>query len=181
MDSGIIRRREIRRSKYQTRLNMIKESVLKKIFSFLFAKFFKINDSAQKIALGVGLGVFSGLIPGTGPAAALFLAFIFKANRAAALFGSILTNTWLSLVTFILAIKVGSVILGRHWQEVHQKGVTLIHDFHWAKFFKLSFLDVLLPVILGYLIIGICLGLISYLIVLSIIKRSAYLSHLQKH
>ena len=55
---------------------MSKESILKKIISFIFAKLFKINDSAQKIALGVGLGVFSGLMPGTGPAAALFLAFI---------------------------------------------------------------------------------------------------------
>ena len=160
---------------------MRKEPLFKKIVSFIFSKLFKINDSAQKIALGVGLGVFTGLMPGTGPAAALFLAFIFKANRAAALCGSILTNTWLSLVTFILAIKVGSAILKLHWQEVYQKGVTLIQDFHWAKFFKLSFLEVLLPVILGYLIIGICLGVVSYFIVLSIIKKNPYLTRLQKH
>lgn len=153
---------------------MPKESIFKKIISFIFAKLFKINDSAQKIALGVGLGVFSGLMPGTGPAAALFLAFVFRANRAAALLGSILTNTWLSVVTFILAIKVGSIVLSRHWQGVYQKAQGLIRDFHWAKLFKLSFLDVLLPVIIGYLIIGLFLGLISYLVVLLIIRRSFY-------
>ena len=150
---------------------MPKESILKKIINFIFSKLFKINDSAEKIALGVGLGVFSGLMPGTGPAAALFLAFIFRANRAAALAGSILTNTWLSVVTFILAIKVGSLVLSRHWQEVHQKAGCLIRDFHWGSFFKLSFLDVLLPVIIGYLIIGLCLGIISYGIVFLIIKK----------
>ena len=75
--------------------------MLKKIPGFIFDKLFKINDSAEKIALGVGLEVFSGLMPGTGPTAALFLAFIFRANRAAALLGSMLTNTWLSVVTFI--------------------------------------------------------------------------------
>jgi uncharacterized protein (DUF2062 family) len=151
---------------------MAKESILRKIINFIFAKLFKINDSAQKIALGVALGVFSGLIPGTGPAAALFLAFVFRANRAAALLGSILTNTWLSLVTFVLAVKVGSIVLSRHWLEVYQKAQSLVRDFHWGSFLKLSFLDVVLPVIIGYLIIGLFLGLVSYLIVLLIIKRS---------
>jgi uncharacterized protein len=150
---------------------MPKESIFKKIINFIFAKLFKINDSARRIALGVGLGVFSGLMPGSGPAAALFLAFVFRANRAAALMGSILTNTWLSVVTFILAIKVGSIVLSRHWQEVHQKAGGLIQDFHWGSFFKLSFLDVLLPVIIGYLIIGLCLGIISYSVVFLIIRR----------
>ena len=153
---------------------MPKVSIFKKIINFILAKLFMINDSAQRIALGVGLGVFAGLLPGTGPAAALFLAFIFKANRASALLGSLLTNTWLSLITFILAIKVGSVILKTHWQEVYQKAQGLIHDFHWVKFFKLSFLEVLLPVITGYIIIGLFLGITSYLITLLIIRRNAH-------
>ena len=143
----------------------------KKIINFIFAKFFQINDSAHKIALGVGLGVFSGLLPGTGPAAALFLAFVFRANRAAALLSSLLTNTWLSLVTFILAIKLGSVILKASWKEVYQKAGGLINDFHWVKFFKLSFAEVLVPVITGYLIMGLFLGLVSYLLTLFLIRR----------
>lgn len=150
---------------------------LGKAIGFAFARLaalLKINDSAQKIALGVGLGVFSGLLPGTGPAAALFLAFVFRANQAAALLSSIFTNTWLSLVTFILAIKVGSVILKLRWQEVHQQARGLIRDFHWANFFKLSFLQALSPVIIGYAIIGLFLGVISYLIVLLIIRRNFY-------
>lgn len=155
---------------------MSKESIFRKIINFIFAKLFKINDSAQKIALGVGLGVFSGLIPGTGPAAALFLAFVFRANRAAALLGSILTNTWLSLVTFVLAVKVGSIVLSRHWQQVYQKAQSLIRDFHWGSFLKLSFLDVVLPVVIGYLIIGLFLGLVSYLIVLLVIRRTLHKS-----
>lgn len=155
-------------------MNMPSESFLKKIINFIFAKLFLIHDSAPKIALGVGLGVFAGLLPGTGPAAALFLAFIFRANRAAALFGSILTNTWLSLVTFILAIKLGSVILNLCWQQVYQKAQGLIYDFHWVKFLKLSFLEVLLPVITGYIVIGLFLGIVSYLITLLIIRRNAH-------
>jgi len=153
---------------------MAKESGFKKIIDFIFSNLFKIDDSAQKIALGVGLGVFSGLMPGTGPLAAMFLAFIFRANRAAALFGSLLTNTWLSLVTFILAIKAGSVILKMDWRQVQQKAQILIKDFSWFKFFKLSFFDVFLPVITGYLIIGLVLGAFSYLVTFLIIRRNFY-------
>ncbi|MDD5692709.1 MAG: DUF2062 domain-containing protein [Candidatus Omnitrophica bacterium] len=150
---------------------MPRESAFKKFISAIINKLFKINDSPQRIALGVGLGVFSGLIPGMGPVASLFLAFIFRANRAAALLGSLLTNTWISLVTFILAIKAGSLVLGLHWQDVEQKMQGLLHDFSWAKFFKLSFMDVLLPVLTGYLIIGLLLAAASYLATLAIIKK----------
>lgn len=153
---------------------MAEESKFKKIVNFIFFRLFKINDSAQKIALGVGLGVFSGLMPGTGPVAAIFLAFIFRANRAAALFGSLLTNTWLSLVTFILAIKAGSVILKMDWHQVQQKAQILAQDFSWFKFFKLSFFEVLLPVVTGYLVIGLILGAICYLITFLIIRRNFY-------
>ncbi len=144
--------------------------LFKKIIFFLFAKLFKINDTPQKVALGVGLGVFAGLIPGTGPIAALFMAFVFRANRAAALFGSMFTNTWLSLATFILAIKAGSLVLKVDWQKVQQQAQVLSRDFSWAKLFKLSFLDVLLPVFTGYLIIGLFLGTLCYLITLFVIR-----------
>ena len=153
---------------------MPEESIFKKIINFIFSKLFKINDSPQKIALGVGLGVFSGLMPGTGPIAALFLAFIFRANRAAALLGSLITNTWLSFVTFILAIKNGSVILERDWHQVYQKAQLLVKDFGLLKFFKLSFSDVFLPVSIGYLVIGLILGVLCYLITFLIVRRNSY-------
>jgi uncharacterized protein (DUF2062 family) len=151
---------------------MPKDTRLAKVIEFIFSKFFKINDSAQKISLGVGLGVFAGLFPGTGPAAALFLAFIFRANRAAALLGGLLTNTWLSVVTFILAIKVGSVILKMNWHLVQEQAQGLFKNFSWAGFLKLSFSEVLLPLITGYLVIGLVLGALSYWLTLLIIRRN---------
>ncbi len=147
------------------------EPMLNKIIQFIFSKLFKINDSPEKIALGVAVGVFAGLLPGTGPAAALFLALTLKANRAAALFGGLLTNTWLSIVTFILAIKVGSVILKLNWLLVQERVQKLFQEFAWMSFFKFSFLEILLPVIIGYLVIGLVLGLLGYFLTLFIIRR----------
>lgn len=145
---------------------MPKDTFFSKVRGLVIDKLLKIDDSAHKIALGAGLGVFSGFMPGTGPVAALFLAFVFRANRAAALLGSILTNLWLSLITFILAVKIGSLVLNRSWQDIYQKAVAVLSDFHLKDLFALSFLDIILPVVTGYLIIGAILGLITYAAVL---------------
>lgn len=141
-----------------------------KFFRLLYLKLCRINDTPQKIALGIGLGVFSAIIPGTGPLAALFLAFIFRANRASALLGSLLVNTWFSLLILLPAIKLGAGILGLNWQVIYQEWVSLLKGPNKASLFKLPILKIAFPVILGYLLIAFCLALFSYLFALAIIK-----------
>jgi uncharacterized protein (DUF2062 family) len=151
-------------------------NIVKRSFGFIYQKLFLINDTPQKIALGIGLGVFAGILPGTGPLAALFLALAFRANRAAALLGSAFTNTWLSLVSFLLAVKIGSTILKVKWEDVQAGWSALIKEFSWKALSKLSLLETLLPVILGYFIIALACGLIAYIIALLIalqIKRNS--------
>lgn len=150
---------------------MKKENKIVKFFRLLFAKLFLINDTPQKIALGLGLGVFSGILPGSGPVAALFLAFIFRVNRAGALIGCLLTNTWLSFVTFFLAIKAGSAILGIHWQQVQQNWNYFLSKFGWSGVFKISALKIILPVIVGYFVVAFCLGVVTYLVTLVAILK----------
>lgn len=146
----------------------------REFFRLLYIKLFKINDSPQRIASGLGLGVFTGIIPGTGPVAALFLAFIFRVNRASALLGSLLTNTWLSIVTFLLSVKVGSAIMDSSWQEAKEQWLLFLKDFRWLSLFKLSVLKLILPVISGYFIVAFCLGFLTYLITLAIIIKIRY-------
>jgi hypothetical protein len=141
-------------------------------FHSLYIKLFKINDSPQRIALGLGLGVFSGIFPGTGPIASLFLAFLFRANRASALIGSLLTNTWLSVLIFILSVKAGSVIFGIRWQQLRQDWNYLLINFNWRNLFKLSALKVILPVFIGYFVIALAIGLLVYLITLPVIIQA---------
>jgi len=141
-----------------------------KVFNTIYERLFKINDTPQKIALGMGLGVFSGIFPGMGPIAALFLALVLKANRASTLLGCLLTNTWLSVVTFIFAIQAGSAILGINWRNVQQDWNHVLEGFSWLNFFKFSVLKLIFPVILGYLLIGIIIGVFTYLITLIVIR-----------
>ncbi|MFA5096741.1 MAG: DUF2062 domain-containing protein [Candidatus Omnitrophota bacterium] len=132
-----------------------------KVKAFFVQKLFKINDTPQRVAIGFGLGVFTGIFPGAGPLAALFLAFVFRANRASALIGSLLTNTWLSVVTSLLAIKTGSAIFKVDWQTVRAGFSSSVGNWQWQVF---------LPVISGYIIIALALGIIAYIAALLILK-----------
>ncbi len=137
----------------------------------IYSKLFKINDSPQKIALGFGLGVFLGILPGTGPVASLFLAFLLRLNRASALLGSLLVNTWINIVTFLLAIKIGSVIMGLNWQQVYNESLLIFKNFHFAGLFRLPVFKIILPLLIGYFIIALCAGVFAYIIVLVILSR----------
>ncbi len=137
----------------------------------LYDKLFKINDSPQKIALGLGLGVALGVVPGTGPVAALFLAVAFKINRAAALLGSLITNTWLSFATFLLALRIGSAIFKISTEALKSDWTGIFNNFQWENLFKVSFFRVILPIFSGYLIVSVILGATVYLVALIIIRK----------
>jgi len=148
-----------------------KSNNIPRFLKLIYLKLFRIHDTPQKIALGVGMGVFLGILPGTGPIAAIFMAFVLRVNRAAALLGSLATNTWLSIVTFFLSIKIGSSIIGVHWQDVHRNWLEFLKDFKFINLFKLTTLEIVLPVIVGYFVVSFCLGIIAYLITLNVITR----------
>jgi len=146
----------------------------KRLLKLSYLKLFRINDTPQRIALGVGIGVFLGNAPGAGPIAAVCMAFILRINRAAALLGSLATNTWLSIVTFLLSIKVGSSIMGVSWQEAHRSWAQFLENFKFINLFKLTTLNIILPIIVGYFVVSLSLGIIAYLVTLIIIRRIKY-------
>ncbi|MFA5287451.1 MAG: DUF2062 domain-containing protein [Candidatus Omnitrophota bacterium] len=153
---------------------MNKEKTGNKLTAFLntlYQKLFKINDTPNKIALGLGLGVASGMFPGTGPLAALFLAVFFKVNRASALLGSLITNTWLSFVTFFLALRLGSAIFGISWDVLKNESRALFTGFQWGYLFKSSFLKIVMPLLAGYILTALFLGVFVYLASLIIIRK----------
>jgi uncharacterized protein (DUF2062 family) len=146
------------------------ENRILSFFKTVYLKLFEINDSPQRIALGLGLGVFSGIMPGAGPLAALFLAWLFKVNKGSALLGSLLTNTWLSIAIFFLSIKVGAGIMGLNWQNIFNYSLIILEDFRWGDLFKISLLKIIFPVVLGYVAVALSLGFLVYLITFLLIR-----------
>ncbi len=128
----------------------------------LYQKLVLMDDSPHAIALGFGVGVFLGILPGTGPLAAVGLAFVFKLNKAAALLGSVLTNTWLSVITFVMAVKLGSWICNVSWQDVSAQVKDLIKHFSFHNLFDVSIWQILKPLLIGYALVGVLCGLMAY-------------------
>ena len=140
-------------------------------FKTLYEKLVIINDSPQRVALGFGVGVFIGNLPGVGPVAALVTAAILRINKAAAVLGALLINTWFGIITMVVSMKLGCSILGIEWHEAYAQFKALIKDFHFSILFKDSARNVLLPFLLGQFIISLVLGIIGYLLVLWVIYK----------
>lgn len=147
-----------------------KKNKLFRNLKLAYLKLFRINDTPQKIALGFGIGIFLGIMPGTGLLAAIGAAFVLRINRASALLGSLLVNTWINVVTFVFAVKIGAGVTGADWQQIYADSYLTLKGFHFMKFLQLSLPKVVLPIIIGFFIIALCAGLISYIMVLILFK-----------
>lgn len=139
-------------------------------FRAIYRKIFLIDDTPHRISLGFALGVLAGILPLTGPIAAMFLAFLFRVNRAAALLGSLLTNTWISIATFLLSIKIGSAIMGIDWHAAYDRCTVFIKNFRWAGIGTAPVFDILFPLVLGYAVISLAAGLIVYIVSVTVIS-----------
>lgn len=143
---------------------------LGRLLKLTYVKLVKLNDTPQKIALGFGIGVFAGVMPMAGPVVAVFLAYLFRVNKASAFLGGLLTNTWISILSLILSIKVGAFIFGVEWATLHKSWSMLWKHFHWSNLLKASALEIVLPIAVGYLTIAFIAALIAYVLALVIVK-----------
>ncbi|PIW66607.1 MAG: hypothetical protein COW11_02440 [Candidatus Omnitrophica bacterium CG12_big_fil_rev_8_21_14_0_65_43_15] len=126
----------------------------------IYNKLVKANDTPHRIALGFGIGVFYGLFPFVGVVFTIITSLIFKANKASALIGCFVTNTWMTALLLLPSIKVGSKMFGVDWRAVWQ-------DMRLKDFSS----DVLLPSIVGFLTIALAVGVLGYLISLFFIIK----------
>ncbi|MCX5681635.1 MAG: DUF2062 domain-containing protein [Candidatus Omnitrophica bacterium] len=147
------------------------QNKIARLLRFIYLKLFRINDSPSKVALGFGLGVFVAVMPGVGPVAALILAFIFRVNRASALLGSILFNTWLGIAIFLFAVQTGSAVMGVDYHAVCDGWSVFLKNFNWTNLLQVSAIKVLVPIGVGYFIISLGLGCISSVIVFMIAQK----------
>jgi len=148
----------------------IKKNSRTRFFRFIYLKLFRINDTPHKIAFGFGLGVFLGILPGTGPVASVVVAAILRANKAAALLGSLITNTWLSFALIPLSIKMGSVIMGCNYLDIQDKWRTFLNTFTWKNLPKLGAIEFLVPVVIGMAVIAFLCGLVSFTVILLVLS-----------
>ena len=140
-------------------------------------KLWHLNDSPHRIALGFALGIFFGILPGAGPIAAATVAFIFRVNPVAAVTGSLLTNTWLSFVTWIPALELGSLVTGGDGPGLYAQTQELIKNFSLSNLWDISVVKILKPFLIGNVVIAASLSLMTYVVTRVIfVKRRKRLS-----
>ena len=145
-----------------------------KFLKLTYLKLIRIDDTPHKIAVGLGLGVFAGVMPFAGPIVAVFLAILFKANRISAFLGGLLTNTWITVIAFFFSIKIGAFLFGVDGNIIRARWTALFKDFHLSTLFKLSAFEIILPVLTGYIVIALssaCAAYIAAIIIVKSIKR----------
>ncbi len=125
-----------------------------------------INDAPNKIALGFGLGLFLGVLPGTGVIAAVVCSVALRVNKAAALTGALLVNTWINIVAFPLALVVGGFVFRIDPDLLQVKWLALLADFTWNALLDTLILYAALAVFVGYLLLGLAMGIVGYVICL---------------
>ena len=86
---------------------------------YAYVRLVRINDSPQKIAWGLAVGVFLGVFPtfGLGTVVALALAIAFKFNKVAAILGSFIMNPLTTPFFWTASSVLGALLVNRDWHH----------------------------------------------------------------
>jgi len=112
-----------------------------------FKTLVRFNDAPHRLALAFGLGVFLGIIPGTGAMAAAAVAALFRLSLPVMVAGALLTNPITTPFVYLASFLLG------HWLLGDQLMTNRIGS-------------ILLETLAGNLILAVSLALIGYLLVL---------------
>lgn len=97
-----------------TRNNRSLHVRLKRQARYYYLRLLRINDPPERIARGVSIGVIMGILPtfGLGTVFAFALSFVFRANKAAAVIGSVIMNPLTQPFFIAASITLGSALTG---------------------------------------------------------------------
>lgn len=86
----------------------------------IYLRIMRLDDPPERIARGAAIGVFMGIFPtfGAGTILSLGAAFILRANKAAAVIGSLIMNPFTSPFFWTLSVIVGSLLLREDYRAV---------------------------------------------------------------
>jgi uncharacterized protein len=139
-------------------------------FKKFLKHFFLIDDSPHKIAAGVATGLFCGMVPGEGVLTSLFFAYIFRFNRLATLISVAAFNMWTTLAVLPFAAAIGGLLFKVDPNSLSQNFHTT-YDVGWGYFFtKVFFLELVLPLMAGYVIVALAISLTCYFFLYLLLK-----------
>ena len=97
---------------------------LRRVTKLYYLKTIRLDDPPEKIARGVAIGVFIGIMPTVGLAMLLsfLLAVLFKANKAAAILGTFVMNPITTPLFWSMSLAVGGLVFWRDTASIFSIG-----------------------------------------------------------
>jgi len=125
-----------------------------------------LRESPESIARGLALGVFAGFFPllGLQTAIGLGLATVFRGHKLTAVFGTWISNPLTYVPIFALNFKVGRWLLNCQ-EDFILDSVGSIEDL------TAEGIQLVAPLFLGCVVMGLIAGAIAYFLGLNLIKR----------
>jgi uncharacterized protein (DUF2062 family) len=131
-------------------------------FRATLSQILRVDDTPHRLALTFAIGVFFGISPfiGLHTILALAVAWIFRLNKVVILGGAFINNPWSVIPIYTFSTWIGTVLLGT------DLGIT---DVDWHKVTLGTFVNdlgqLIIPFIVGTTVVGICLAVVSYIVV----------------
>ncbi len=145
---------------------------------YYYIRFLRLRGEPHELALGIALGVFSGMMPilPFQIALAVALALLFKASKITAALGTWASNPLNWYFIYLYDFKLGAYLLGvEGGQEMLKSLIASIsrHDdlaVIWGKLFS-SGITLVSSLLIGGIIIGVVLATPTYFIFLKIFQK----------
>ncbi len=135
-----------------------------------YLRVLRLNDTPEKVAGGLSLGVILGILPtfGLGIILAVFLAGLFRVNKASSIIGTLVMNPWTTPFFWALSFLTGSFILGEDPRTTLAVIKTLKN--HVGVWKTLVGHSLILPYIIGNVIITVGAAATAYVVALYIVR-----------
>lgn len=111
---------------------------IKRKLRFVYLKIIRLNDPPEIIARGAAIGVLMGILPtfGIGGLLSFGFAFVFRANKAAAVIGSMIMNPLTSPFFWGISAALGSFVMREDRAELLRRlhgvnGENILKNIGW--------------------------------------------------
>ncbi len=132
----------------------------------IIIRFSKKGLSPREIALAIAVGTFIAFIPvmGTHTVTAFALAYVLRLNTLIVILGSQISNPLSYPFQLFISAEVGSLILNGTFLEI-----TFSSDINYLDHY-------ILPIIVGSLVLGFIVSILSYILIKNILYKRRHLS-----
>jgi uncharacterized protein (DUF2062 family) len=131
----------------------------------LFRTLISLDDTPKKLAVSFAVGVFISTSPffGLHTLLAVFLSFIFRLNKVAAIIGSWVNTPWSAPFVYYAEYKIGDVLLGLN-SNFTIKPFTIEH-------YLQNGYGAFLSIFIGSIIMGIIFSIIFYFLIKYFVEK----------